>query len=308
MPRVIDLAEVYPDAPACSLGACSLDECADALAAHSFDPLDEESLMHGALWLGRLGSNADFLGDVLTRNLANRHRAEPDGQSYGPQSIVLSPHRGDCFLRANVWPGNSDYLLAASGVSPFLYDMPHDHNFHFLTYGYFGPGYESDYYEYDYDAVAGWQGEAVDLRFTGRQRLSPGKLMLYRAHRDVHRQLPAQSLSVSLNIMHTNPAMGWLDQYRFDADRGELGGVISHGSSDAFLRIAVALGGDESVDLAWTFAHNHPSDRMRLTAFDALAGNCADNDARDALWFRAEQAGSLMVAMTAKQRRAALVG
>ncbi|MEP6867710.1 MAG: transposase, partial [Novosphingobium sp.] len=267
MPRLIDLADAQ---------ACSLDDCADALAARAFDPLDEDSLMHGAQWLRRLGNNADFLGDLLIRNLADRHRAEPDGQSYGPQSIVLSPHRGDCFLRANVWPGTSDHLLAASGASPFLYGMPHDHNFHFLTLGYFGPGYESDYYEYDYDSVAGWQGEAVDLRFTGRQQLSPGKLMLYRAHHDVHRQLPAESLSVSINIMHTNPAMGWLDQYRFDVDGGKLGGIISHGSSDAFLRIAVALGGEESRDLAWNFARHHPSDRMRLTAFDALASQCAD--------------------------------
>ncbi|MEP7223080.1 MAG: transposase [Novosphingobium sp.] len=302
MPRVIDPAELGP----AEVSACSLDECADALAARAFDPLDEDSLIHGAQWLRRLGGNADFLGDLLIRNLADRHREEPDGQAYGPQSIVLSPHRGNCFLRANVWPGAGDHLLAASGASPFLYEMPHDHNFHFLTLGYFGPGYESDYYEYDYDSVAGWSGEAADLRFTGRQQLSAGKLMLYRAHSDVHRQLPAASLSVSLNVMHTNPAMGWLDQYRFDVDGAKVGAIISHGSSDAFLRIAVALGGEESLDLAWNFARQHPSDRMRVTAFDALASQCADDAARDELWLCAEQAGSLMVAMTAKQRRIAL--
>jgi len=68
------------------------------------------------------------------------------------------------------------------------------------------------------------------------------------------------------------------------------------------------MGGEESLDLAWNFARHHPSDRMRLTAFDALASNCTDTAARDELWSSAEQAGSLMVAMTAKHRRAALAG
>ncbi len=299
MPRVIDLADE---------ASCGLAECADVLASRGFDPLDEESLAHGAAWLRKLGNDQSFLGDLLVDNLALRHREEPAGQAYGPQSIMLSSHRGNCFLRANVWPGKDDHLLQASGNSPFFYDMPHDHNFHFLTLGYFGPGYWSDYYEYEYAEVSGWQGEPVALKPMGRQRLDPGKLMLYRAHHDVHRQLPADELSVSLNIMHTNPAMGWLDQYRFDADAGTVGGIISHGSSDAFLRIAVALGGAESHDLAETFARNHPSDRMRLTAFSALASAALDDGARDGVWARAELGGSLMVAMEAKTQRAGLRG
>jgi hypothetical protein len=297
MPRVIDLADE---------AQCGLAECAEALGSHGFDPMDEESLMHGAAWLRRLGNNTGFLGDLLVENLTHRHREDADKQSYGPQSIVLSEHRGGCFLRANIWPGAEDHLLVASGRSPFLYDMPHDHNFHFLTLGYFGPGYQSDYFEYDYSEVSGWQGEPVRLKALGRQQLDPGKLMLYRAHHDVHRQLPAESLSVSVNIMHANPALGWLDQYRFDVEGGKLGAIISHGSTDVFLRVAVALGGEESLDLAETFAACHPSDRMRLTASDALASRLTDIAERDAFWARAEQSGSRMVAAEAKARRAAL--
>ncbi len=299
MPRVIELNDA---------AMCSVDECAEHLGNHGFDPQDEESLAHGALWLRRLGNNSAFLGDLLISNLSLRHREEPLGQSYGPQSIVLSPHRGNCFLRANVWPGADDPLLKASGNSPFLYDLAHDHNFNFLTLGYFGPGYWSDYYEYEYDDVHGWTGEPVALTPMGRQRLDQGKLMLYRAHRDVHRQLPADSLSVSLNIMHANPAMGWHDQYSFDVAAGTVSGIINPGSTDAFLRIAVALGGAESLDLAERFATTHPSDRMRITAFDALAAKCGDDAARDGLWARAELSGSRLVTMEAKARRAALVG
>jgi len=240
------------------------------------------------------------------QNLASRHREEGSDQAYGPQSIVLSSHRGDCFLRANIWPGKDDPMLAASGKSTFLYDMAHDHNFHFLTLGYFGPGYWSDYYEFDYSQVSGFAGERVNLIPKGKQRLEPGKLMLYRAHYDVHRQLPADSLSVSINVMHTNPIMGWLDQYRFDVEAGTIGGIVNAGSTEAFLRIAVAMGGDEAFDMAERFAASHPSERMRLTAFGALAAAQVDEANRDDLWAQAERSGSRLVAMEAKARRMAL--
>jgi hypothetical protein len=35
--------------------------------------------------------------------------------------------------------------MRASGAAAFVYGLPHDHNFDFLTLGYFGPGYWSDY-------------------------------------------------------------------------------------------------------------------------------------------------------------------
>ena len=47
---------------------------------------------------------------------------------------------------------------------------------------------------------------------------------------------------------------------------------------------------------------------MRLCAWDALAAVAPDDTARDGLWARAEGAGSRLVAMEAKVRRAELVG
>ena len=55
-------------------------------------------------------------------------------------------------------------MFKASGTSPFFYHVPHDHNFSFLTVGYLGPGYWSEYYEYDYGEVVGMPGEKVDLQ------------------------------------------------------------------------------------------------------------------------------------------------
>jgi hypothetical protein len=193
-------------------------------------------------------------------------------------------------------------MFRASGSSAFAYEMPHDHNFDFLTVGYFGPGYSSDYYEYDYEKVAGGIGEKAGLRFIERSTLDPGKLMLYRANLDVHSQLAPESLSVSINIMHAGGAQGLYDQYKFDVEKDEISGVISPGGSEVFLRVAVGLGCEEAQDLAHNFARTHPSERMRLTALEAQAG-VLDVSARDELWRRAESNGSWLVAKEATRHR-----
>ena len=287
----------------------SLAETCEALTQHGFDPQDEESLLHAVGWLRRLGNDDRFLGDILIAELAQRHREDLGENAYSPQVIMLAPPNGNYFIRANIWPSADEHMVRASGGDSFVLGLPHDHNFDFLTLGYFGPGYWSDYYEYDYAEVTGWRGEAVpSLRHIGRSRLEPGKLMLYRAHVDVHAQYAADALSVSLNVMHTTGAQGWLDQYRFDLERREVGAIVSPGPSEAFLKLAVALGSDEALDLASRFAHRHPSDRLRLAAWDALAAREGDAAARDALWREAEGAGSRLVAMEARARRAELVG
>ncbi len=298
MPRVIERIDDQ---------IASLAEVCDGLAVSGVDFEDPEQLDTCALWLRRLGNDKQFLGDVLVAELAQRHREDVLDSSYGPQVVMLAPPNGNFFIRANLWPSTDEHMLRASGGTSFVYGLPHDHNFSFLTLGYFGPGYWSDYYEYDYGEVIGHAGEAVpSLRFVERSRLEEGKLMLYRAHLDVHAQHPADALSVSLNIMQTTGAQGWLDQYRFDLDQRRIGAIVSGGPSEAFLRIAVGLGGAEACDLAERFAHHHPSDRMRLACWDALAGAAGDPGARNGVWRRAEQAGSRLVAMEAKARRAEL--
>ena len=149
MPRVIDGAEQT---------ACEPGDCIAALEASGFDPGDEASLLHAAGWLRRLGLNRAFLAEHLLDELKARHGEDDAAGSYGPQVVLLSPIRGDFFLRANIWPSRDEHMFRASGGGTFVYELPHDHNFDFLTYGYFGPGDWSDYWEYDYEAVAGAPG------------------------------------------------------------------------------------------------------------------------------------------------------
>lgn len=294
MPRLIDVEDSRP---------CSLAEAVDAIEAAGFDPRDEGSLAHAALWLRRLGNDPDFLGDLIVGKLAARHTREIAESAYGPQAIVLSGMRDGFFLRANIWPSERDHAFRTSGARSFVYGIPHDHNFDFLTVGYFGPGYRSDYYEYDYEAVAGRCGEKAGLRFVERSALTPGKLLHYRAHRDVHRQLPPESLSVSLNVVAADPAAGWFDQYGFDVEENTVIGVLNPTSTEVFLRIAVGLGGAEALDLAERFGRSHPSDRLRLACFEARATLAADPAAADAIWREAERSGNRLIAGEAHSHR-----
>ena len=299
MPRVIEIEDT---------AAIGLEECVEALAIAGFDPRDEDSLLHAALQLRRLGNNRTFLGEMIVEELAAALGQGQDTKTYyGPQSIMLAPPAGrGFFMRANIWPSIDDTLMQASDASNFVYGFPHDHNFDFLTLGYFGPGYSSDYYEYDYEDVVGYRGEPVDLRFVERSALSEGKILHYRAHRDIHSQLPAQSLSVSINVMHGSGAEGWFDQYAFDLDRRCIARIVSNGANEALLRIAVGTGSEPALELARDFGRTHSSERLRLSAWSALASLEPDVQAKDALWREAELAGSRLVAAEARLRRSDL--
>ena len=289
--------------------ACSLPECIEALGELGFDADDPASTAAAAHWLRLLANNRDFLGDLLVDRLAGRG-GDDIASDYGPQAIVLSrPRSGaanSAFLRAAIWPSRRDHVFQTSGAGSFVYGAPHDHNFDFLTVGYCGPGYASDYYEYDYEAVAGFAGEDAGLRFLERSTLSQGKLMLYRKHVDVHSQLPPASLSVSINVMRLDPAQGWFDQYGFDLERGTVARLLNPHSSEALLRVAVASGAGNALEFAEWVGAAHPSDRMRWASFEARAGSIDDPAAEDALWRVGELSGSRMVAGVARMRRAAL--
>jgi len=272
MPRLIEAG----DAP--SMG---LDALIDTLATTPFDPRDEEALAALAPLFARLGRNPDFLAERAIAELLRREAAPR--ALYGPQVLLLHPPGGRFLLRACFWPAADDPATRAAGAGAFFYGMAHDHNFSFLSYGYFGPGYESDDYEYAGDRVTGYPGEAVALHPLGRRQLTPGALVLYRARRDVHRQLPPSALSVSLNLMAFDPAQPWIDQYRFDLAAGTIAQCLTSAPAEALLALAVPFG--EGAAVAERLARRHPSPRLRLAAVTALAA--ADPARAMTLWEKA---------------------
>ena len=283
MPRLID----PPDGAVLDLA-----EVTARLDESGVDLTDEDSIAHCAALLAGLARNRDFLADSVTAALKASYTEQLALNLYSAQVFLLHRSARGFYLRANVWPSVRDAAYATSGPAAFAYGLPHDHNFSFLTVGYSGPGYVSDHYEYDPESVDGRLGEPLDLTFVERSSLTEGKMMLYRAHRDIHSQLPPESLSVSLNIMDEGEHIPWRDQYIVDLEAGTIARRPTLTPTEMLLRCAIHLT-DNARDIAKHFARAHPVPRVRANAIAALAavtegeGRAAvlergmrDNDAR----------------------------
>lgn len=297
MTRAIDLAG--PPGP---LG---LDDCIATLKAMRFDPRDEEGLAACAPALAGLAAERSFLGTLMIEELRHRGRRQERGNDYGAQVLML--HKGEgWFLRANIWPAAGDLLLRRNGAARFFYGVPHDHNFSFLTVGYLGPGYWSDYYTYEDEEMSGVPGDPVALRLVERSCLGEGRMLLYRAHRDIHCQHPPDALSVSLNLVENGGGEGFRDQYRFDLQRGVIAAQLAHTATEAMLAMLPELGGGEGLDLLDRFARRHPCDRIRFGAISAQAGAASDLAGRAAILERATRTSGRQIAALAQQQLDAL--
>ena len=273
----------------------------DALEAGHFDASDEDNFASWGPLLKKLGNNRTFLTDFILEELKDRCSGQITGNQYSSQVILL--HQTSRFvIRANFWPALTDSIIQHSGTAPFFYDVPHDHNFSFLTVGYLGPGYWSDYYEFDYEKVVGYEGEKVDLRFVEKSRLDQGKVMLYRKHTDVHRQLPPDAMSISLNIMETIGDGGYRDQYRFDIEAGQVSKIINPLAIEPLLALSAHLGGENGKDLLDHFARRHPSARAQMAAIAAQASVAGDINTRLAIFEEAAASNNAYVAAMAAKR------
>lgn len=270
----------------------TLTEVTATLDDHGVDLTDEASIHRCPTLLAGLQRNRDFLADHLIAALRSGTADNPDNR-YSAQVILLHRSPRGWYLRANIWPAATDAAYAASGAAAFSYGVAHDHNFNFLTIGYFGPGYVSDYWEVDPEAIDGRHAEPLNLTSTGRSQLGEGQMLLHRAHRDLHCQQPPTSLSVSLNIMDEGEHVPWRDQYIVDLGReaGERAGqppTIARRptltSGELLLRCAVHLS-EEAHDLADQIAQTHPIPRVRAGALAALAA-VAEGEGRTAVLAR----------------------
>jgi hypothetical protein len=193
---------------------------------------------------------------------------------YSAQSLSLGGVHKKFYLRANVWlPKRELHSVNDAGeANLYSYDFAHDHNFDFLTVGYFGPGYETDIYEYDVREVRGEVGEVVDMKFLESTSLPYGKMMIYRASRDVHVQKFPCEFSISLNLL-TPGKEPIRDQFAFDLRTRAISSVIRSNLSgrSLLMEAAAALGDRDTDDMIQFIADSHHCCRTREAAARALS-------------------------------------
>lgn len=233
------------------------------------DLRDEAAIAASAPLLQALANDRDLIVRRLNELIRQQFRT---GQVPSVQAIFLGGNE-TFYVRANIWPSTADIVAGRVFQGQFSYDLAHDHNFSFLTVTYSGPGYETDIYEYDYDALTGYPGEPVDIRPLERVRFSKGTAMLYRASRDVHVQHPPKEMSITLNLMVSLPEHRAREQYFFDLEQGRIGNYPPENDNSkraAFFRIAAELGDGNTAQLFSELMSRHPAARARLAAADAL--------------------------------------
>jgi hypothetical protein len=248
-----------------------LDEFQEYLRAN-FDSADPESAIAAAEPLRALANNERFLTDRLNSDLLKGDDFQI-GNDYTAQTFVLASHR-NWFVRANIWtpPSNIPEMIAAE-KELFPYLVPHDHNFSFLTVGYWGSGYWTRLYEYDPTSVTGEPGEKVDLHYVGRTSLTRGKVMHYRASKDIHSQEHPEEFSVSLNLMIARPEEYARDQYFFDLESETISKVSGKQNSGGVLicEMAGVIGDSTTAAALDALSATHGSARVRAACYTSLA-------------------------------------
>lgn len=284
---------IYPT----SKKSISLEEFTDYVDSQ-VDMSDWDSIMAASEKLNELKNNRTFIADRIVKELQDMYRIQ-QSNAYSGQVFLL--HRGkNYFMRANFWPSENDLVLKTTGYAAFFYYAPHDHNFNFLTIGYHGPGYISEYYEYDYQSVSGYFGEPVKIRHTSTEALSEGKVMLYRASVDIHTQIPPESFSVSLNINSDfEHQVSTVNQYYFDLKNNTISGIANRISMPLIVSLAAYLPNGNTPDILDTLAKSHPCSRTRYAAYCSLEKLLPEDSYR--LWSRAADDPSGYVATQARQ-------
>ncbi|GBR49571.1 hypothetical protein [Neokomagataea thailandica] len=249
----------------------SLEECVKNIR-ENVDPEDFGSICDASIYLRMLANNRTFLYEKLSAELFLLSKGE-SVDLRTPQSIQV--YDEDTFyIRANIWPKiNRGQTVSGHEKNLFSYEMAHDHNFHFMTVGYFGPGYETDIYNYDYNKCLGFHGESIDLTYIGREKLVPGRVFVYEGSKDVHIQREPSSLSISLNILF-NPKEGkQKQQYRFDVKNKIISGSLNDEISCRLFIMDVLkeIGNEKTCELLLDVARNTNCGRTHVYALRAAS-------------------------------------
>jgi hypothetical protein len=250
-------------------------------------PLDADGVIDKVKKIKAPRGSPKFMEEAahyLQRFNANEHlirrHIESHGGIAGARKTFVPPQtfglviRDGLGLRVNVWPTlkqSSPY--AGQEMLLYAYELPHNHDFTFLTVGHFGEGYETELYEVDPDTLTGEAGQSVKLENFSRQRLSRGRILAFNSYSDLHTQFTPPELSISINLVILETEKTG-EQCFFDTANHRVIGGIDEGTVGRMkltLDLAAAFPTDETIEILETFARTCRYERLRARARDHLA-------------------------------------
>lgn len=249
----------------------SLEEFIEVLDK-KFNPDQPETLMDCSEEFQQLSNNDTFLIDYLHNALRDISSFQ-ESNSYTSQSLILYSCK-NYYIRANIWQPISEKKEIRKWQTE-MYEVlrVHDHNFNFLTVGYFGSGYNTEIWEYDYEKINCIVGEKVEMNFLEKTNLPKGKIMYYRASKDIHFQHPAEEYSISLNVIPTDIRQFKKEQLFFNLNSKTIAGIApNRGTGRHFVaKLAGIYGNTETIQNLEALSKNHELPFVRLSCFEALA-------------------------------------
>ena len=267
---------------------------------------DVDSVCDSAWMLKALSNNKRFFTEILNKELSC-WRDFQQNNSYTAQTFSLGKV-GDFMVRANIWMPPSENLEERSwNDDMFYYLVPHDHNFSFMTIGFWGTGYETTIYEYDPKDIIGEVGEKVNMNFLEKTTLPEGKIMFYRANRDIHSQAHPKEFSISLNLMLGPPEFGLAEQYCFDFNTSSVTNHVQTTNAPRLMlcQLAQYVGNGKTVNLLESLAEKHPTARVRAKAYNSLA--VLESNQAEHIWEKAAADKSQFVQKLARKEIGAMI-
>lgn len=251
----------------------SIDEYLD-WAAINIDENDVESLDASASMLYRLSLNKSLFNDILLSPIKKSIGSiQPENQYTDATFILGSAKKGALVVRGNLWKSPK----ARNGSDTYesilySYDIPHDHNFDFLTVGYSGPGYTTDIYNYERNDVDLVVGEHVDIEFMETTNLPTGKVMLYEKSKDIHTQRPPVSPSISLNLICSTEDQYTRQQCFFDVVNNRMSGYAPGPTNSRvqIIKMIAHLEIADSVELLIDVVRKHSCSRTRAASIETI--------------------------------------
>jgi hypothetical protein len=247
--------------------AIDLDALFTRVAGIEAPVFSDDYLSECAVHLCALGNNPDLIWRHLEKcgDIAGWNRSFS-----GPQSFILGSS-AEVSVRANIWLPRRKGAVSDYERDLYAYDLAHNHDFNFLTVGFFGPGYETDLYRFDPESSAGTPGQPIELADHRREKLTPGRIIYYEQYRDVHVQHEPEALSISLNLLFRNEARA-RDQILFDVKASKVIGVqrlTEYSRIMTALEASTFFADDETLRILEQYATSHPIARVAAYAQSA---------------------------------------
>ena len=260
-----------------------------------------ESLVEMSEHLQAFANNEEVFVERIHKDLLSY--ADGIGAMYSPQSCLLySEDR--LHIRINLWPMLPTDPRRRKIMSGLLsYGDFHDHNFSFLTANYFGPGYQTELYNYSRKNMVGLIGEKVDAEYLGKFTLDTDTVINFVSQSDFHSQLEPKALSASVNLMVYEEQGGYIDQYYFDPKTSTISGYVEAELSKRVnaIHFAKTCANGRTYELLDKIADSHRCPRTRRAAYEVLLEQ--ESGDKENLYTRCADDDSLIVQQLVAEKR-----